>query len=62
MELFKNHKLVKIFQKEDYEIDRAINIYGPKEKTKNTYCICENVSNHGDIDWIMIAILILLEN
>ena len=38
MELFKNHKLIKIFQKEDYESDRSSKfLYMVKEKGKNQY-------------------------
>ena len=54
VELFKNHKLIKIFQKENYEKNRANERLSQlKEKNKkNTYSIYKNVTNHGNFDRI----------
>ena len=50
VELFKNHKLIKIFQKENFEKNRADKyLNNLKEKNqKNTNCLCKNVSNNGN--------------
>ena len=45
VELFKNHKLIKIFQKEDFETTRAnYHLTNSKTKVKNCISPCENVT------------------
>ena len=51
VELFKNHKLIKIFQKEEFEKKRADKyLVDLKEKNQNSDRICKNVTNHGNIN------------
>ena len=60
IELFKNHKLIKIFQKEDYEIDRSnIHLESLKEKNAKIRTVYVRVSPIMEtFTGIMIAILI----
>ena len=53
IEIFKNHKLIKIFQREVYENDRADKfINDVKEKTKkNSHYFCQDITNNGDPYW-----------
>ena len=53
VELFKNHKLIKIFQKEKFEKNRADKYLTSikRKKSKNTNCFCKNVSNYGNFNW-----------
>ena len=50
--MFKNHKLIKIFQKEEYEKKRAENYLSQlkRKKSKNPNCFCQNVSYNGNFD------------
>ena len=60
VELFKNHKLTKIFQKEKFEMDRAENhLYQVKEKTKKIALVMVRLTPIMEVlTGIMIAILI----
>ena len=60
MEIFKNHKLIKIFQKENYEIDRTDNfLTNLKEKGKKISIVFVRASPIMEIlTGIMIALLI----
>ena len=60
VELFKNHKLTKIFQKEKYELDRAdIHLHELKEKTKKINLVIVRLTPIMEVlTGIMIAILI----
>ena len=60
VELFKNHKLTKIFQKEKFEMDRAENhLHQVKEKTKKIALVMVRLTPIMEIlTGIMIAILI----
>ena len=60
MEIFKNHKLIKIFQKENYEIDRTDNfLTNLKEKAKKISIVYVRASPIMEIlTGIMIALLI----
>ncbi len=60
MEIFKNHKLIKIFQKENYEIDRTDNFLASlKEKGKKISIVFVRASPIMEIlTGIMIALLI----
>ena len=60
MEIFKNHKLIKIFQKENYEIDRTDNfLTSLKEKGKKISIVFVRASPIMEIlTGIMIALLI----
>jgi len=60
MEIFKNHKLIKIFQKEDFEKERSDNYLNElKEKSKKTNIILVRASPIMEtLTGIMIAILI----
>ena len=60
MEIFKNHKLIKIFQKESYEIDRTDNfLTNLKEKGKKISIVFVRASPIMEIlTGIMIALLI----
>ena len=53
VELFKNHKLIKIFQKENYEKKRADKSFKSikKKNKKIANCFCKNVSNNGSFNW-----------
>ena len=64
VELFKNHRLIKIFQKEKYEKDRADKYLTElKEKSQKIQTVFVRMSPIGNIKGIMIAILIfILEN
>ena len=49
IEIFKNHKLIKIFQRENYEGIRADKFVNDlKEKIKNCNYFCKNLSNYGN--------------
>ena len=60
VELFKNHKLTKIFQKEKFEMDRAENhLHQVKEKTKKIALVMVRLTPIMEVlTGIMIAILI----
>ena len=60
MEIFKNHKLIKIFQKEDYEANRSEKfIYNLKERTKKIAIVFVRASPIMEtLTGIMIAALI----
>ncbi len=60
MEIFKNHKLIKIFQKEDYETNRSEKfIYNLKERTKKIAIVFVRASPIMEtLTGIMIAALI----
>ena len=60
VELFKNHKLTKIFQKENYEIKRAdVHLHGLMEKSKKLTTLLIRMSPIMEVfTGIMIAILI----
>ena len=60
VELFKNHKLTKIFQKENYEIKRAdVHLHGLMEKNKKITTLLIRMSPIMEVlTGIMIAILI----
>ena len=60
MEMFKNHKLIKIFQKENYEIERSsIFLYNLKEKSKKIAIVFTRASAIMEpLTGIMIAVLI----
>ena len=60
MEIFKNHKLIKIFQKENFEVDRAdIFLTGLKEKSKKIMIVFTRSSPIMEVlTGIMIALLI----
>ncbi len=60
VELFKNHKLTKIFQKENYEMNRAENhLHQVKEKTKKIALVTVRLTPIMEVlTGIMIAILI----
>ena len=60
VELFKNHKLTKIFQKEKFEMDRAENhLHQVKEKTKKIALVMVRLTPIMEIlTGVMIAILI----
>lgn len=60
VELFKNHKLTKIFQKEQYEMQRADNhLYELKEKTKKINLVIVRLTPIMEVlTGIMIAVLI----
>ena len=60
VELFKNHKLTKIFQKEKYELERAdSHLYELKEKTKKINLVIVRLTPIMEVlTGIMIAILI----
>ena len=62
MELFKNHKLIKIFQKEDYESDRSSKfLYMVKEKGKKIAIVFTRASVVMEpLTGIMIAIIIFI--
>ena len=49
MEIFRNHKLIKVFQKETYEASRANNALEQlKNKAKKiSYNLCKIISNYG---------------
>ena len=52
IELFKNHKLIKIFQKEEYEKKRAENYLSQlkEKKSKNSNSFCKDVSYNGNFN------------
>ncbi len=62
MELFKNHKLIKIFQREDYETERSSKFLGDvKEKAKKIAIVFTRASVIMEpLTGIMIAILIFI--
>ena len=59
MEIFKNHKLIKIFQKETFEINRTDNFFKilKKKQKKLRYSICRASPIMEVLTGIMIALL-----
>ena len=53
MEIFKNHKLIKIFQKENFEVNRTDTfLTNLKEKAKKINIVfTKSFSNNGSINW-----------
>ena len=49
IDIFKNHKLAKIFQREEYEKQRAYKYITTLKRNykKNFYSICKSISNYG---------------
>ena len=53
IEIFKNHRLTKIFQKEEYEKDRANKFINKLKEIskKKLQGVCQNISNNGIFNW-----------